>query len=97
METTDFIEGSILHGLKFDEFIDLPEPTRRKLVNLMARLSEKSYRRGVQQALTIGCIHDVCDWRYGPLEKSIGINTQEFETVAYRHSQQNSELRQVGL
>jgi hypothetical protein len=94
---SDFIKRSILHGLKRDEFRDMPPTTRRKLVKLMARLAEKSYRRGVQQALSVGCIHPVSDWRYGALEKSVGIDTRSTETAIERLFEQNSELRQVGF
>lgn len=94
---SDFIKNSILHGLKMDEFRDMPKATRRKLVKLMARLSEKSYRRGVQQALSVECIHPVADWRYGSLEKSTGIDTQRSETVIKRLFEQNMELRHIGF
>jgi hypothetical protein len=55
---TDFAAYSVAHGLKNREFADLDERTKRKLVRLMARISEKSYRRGFQQGHTFR-EHDV--------------------------------------
>jgi hypothetical protein len=94
---SDFIKSSILQGLKMNEFSELPKPTLRKLVKLMARISERSYRRGVQQALSVGCIHPVSNWRYAPLERSAGIDTPSSKSVIYRLFEQNPELDQVGL
>jgi len=94
---TDFTTRSILHGLKMAEFSEMPKATQRKLVKLMARISERSYRRGVQQALAIGCIHPVAEWRYGSMEKSAGINTRRKTTVIDRLFEQNMELREVGF
>lgn len=45
---SDFMKGSVLEGFKFGEFCDLDMATRRKLVAIMARISECSYRRGFQ-------------------------------------------------
>lgn len=47
----DFIPSSIAYGLKFHEFDDIPKRQKKKLVRLMARLMEKSYKRGVQQGV----------------------------------------------
>lgn len=45
---SDFIDRSVAFGLKFGEFATLDKSTREKLILLMARISEKSYRRGFQ-------------------------------------------------
>jgi hypothetical protein len=45
----DFTSRSVAEGLQIGEFRDLPENVRSKLVRLMARISEASYRRGLQQ------------------------------------------------
>jgi len=80
------------------EFEDLPKSTKRKLVKLMARISEKSYRRGVQQALAVGFTHkSVSDWRYGDMNKSKGIDTPCTFSTKDRFFQQNSEITQVGF
>jgi hypothetical protein len=49
----DFIPQSVVYGLKFGEFRQLPMPIKKKLVRLMARIAEKSYRRGFQHG-TLG-------------------------------------------
>jgi len=51
----------------------------------------------VQQALAIGCIHPVAEWRYGSMEKSAGIDTRRKTTVIDRLFEQNMELREVGF
>lgn len=48
----DFDSDSVAFGLKEGEFASLPEPTRNKLVRLMSRISEASFRRGFQH----GCV-----------------------------------------
>jgi hypothetical protein len=45
---SDYVSSSVLHGLTEGEFSNLPPTTRKKLLRLMARVSEASYRRGYQ-------------------------------------------------
>ena len=40
------MEDSVAYPLHMDEFRDLPERTKKNLLRLMAKISEKSYRRG---------------------------------------------------
>ncbi len=47
-EFEHFAEFSIAHGLKENEFYSLDDDVKQKLIKLMARISEKSYRRGLQ-------------------------------------------------
>ena len=75
----DFSINSVCHGLHEGEFETLPAATRRKLVKLMARISEASYRRGFQQGVVLNNAApetippDLADWRYRQsLAKSIG-------------------------
>ena len=42
-----FDSGSVAYKLRHGEFDHLSERDRRRLVRLMARIAEKSYRRGV--------------------------------------------------
>lgn len=42
------IDSGIGKGLRYDEFAKLPEITQRKLLKLLARVSESSFRRGLQ-------------------------------------------------
>ena len=53
------------YGLKEHEFDGLSPSVRRKLVRLMARIAEKSYRRGFQHGAVLGnaCI-DPADLRF---------------------------------
>lgn len=56
------------------EFVDIDPRTRDKLFVLMARIAEKSYRRGFQQAIESS--HPVrvnlLDWRFDtPADKSV--------------------------
>lgn len=63
-----YTEMSAAHGLEYDEFANLPRATRKKLVRLMARISERSYRRGLQQGVYLhkhnALLVDPRDWRY---------------------------------
>lgn len=85
-DSSDFTEDSLAHGLKFGEFNDIPNEKISKLIRLMARISEKSYRRGVQQAAMFFIEKDgagiidsdqssLHDWRYGTsLDESPGLD-----------------------
>jgi hypothetical protein len=54
MPKSSFNTKSVAYGLRDGEFSELPEKTKKKLVKLMARLSEQAYRRGFQQGHTLG-------------------------------------------
>ena len=45
--------GTITRGMKEWEFSDIPKSKRKKLITLMARISERSYRRGFQHGKVI--------------------------------------------
>ena len=69
METLDayerrisFCKGSVAHGLKRNEFATLPELVKKRLVKLIARIAEKSYRRGFQHG-TLG-LHTVDAYKF---------------------------------
>ena len=69
------MKNSICKGLNCDEFHDLTNAQRKKIVKLLARVSEKSYRRGAQQSQNVPWVHDSqSKWRYSNIDKSIGIN-----------------------
>jgi len=42
-----------LYGLKSGEFQDLPRPVKSKLLRMIARIAEKSYRRGFQHGVVM--------------------------------------------
>jgi hypothetical protein len=67
--TSPFPKGSVGHGFEFDEFADIPPKTTKKLMKLMARIAEQSYRRGFQQALESELpitVDVIWKWRYDP-------------------------------
>ena len=45
---SDFIRESVAYGLCFEEFSHLSKSDRKKLLKLMANISEKSYLRGAR-------------------------------------------------
>lgn len=45
----DFLEQSVAHGFNRYEFLHLSEEDRTRIVLLLARISEQSFRRGFQQ------------------------------------------------
>ena len=49
----DFGSHSVAYGLKDLEFSKLPELTKKRLLRLMARISENSFRRGLQHGKVI--------------------------------------------
>ena len=51
LECTEFSVTSSMYGLKYGQFDHLEKKDKMKLVRLIARISERAYRRGVQQAL----------------------------------------------
>lgn len=46
---SDFNKTSIAYGMKASDLQHIDKQTKKKLVRLMARLAERSYRRGFQQ------------------------------------------------
>jgi hypothetical protein len=52
--SSDFEARSVAYGLKEGEFENLPPLVRRKLIRLMARIAEQSYRRGFQHGAAFG-------------------------------------------
>jgi hypothetical protein len=60
----DFIPESVAYGLKCGEFDNLSERDKRRLVKLMARISEASYRRGFQHGTLGRHTIDVLKFRF---------------------------------
>jgi hypothetical protein len=88
--------------LRDGRFAHLPEPDRRDLLRLMARISEQAYRRGVQQALTLSAKglpmpFDLWSWRYGvSLDQSPELHGRRIESRE-RLEMENHGLPRVGL
>lgn len=54
MTSEFYSRRSVAHGLAPDIFAALPLPQRRRLVRLLARVSEASFRRGYQHGVECG-------------------------------------------
>ena len=59
-----FVENSIAMGFKPHEFSNLETDVKSKLIKLMARISEKSYRRGLQHGSLGIAIVDPAELRF---------------------------------
>ena len=59
-----FTEFSIANGLEPNEFYFLDDDIKQKLIKLMARISEKSYRRGLQHGSLGIAIVDPAELRF---------------------------------
>lgn len=96
---SDFVNGSSAYGLEYGEFKNLPESTKKKIVKMMARVMERAYRRGVQQAIVMNAgelNRDMYKWRYGvSLNKSIGIDG--YKTTSVERLEMEEPLKCVGL
>jgi hypothetical protein len=85
MEKSDFHDGSVALGLQHREFMGLPKAVRRQLLRLIARVSEKSYRRGFQQGATFGdrCVYPLADFRFNkPLDLSPATDRRNYGFTA---------------
>lgn len=101
----DFIKSSVAYGMKQNELDDLPKGVKKKLIRLMARISEASYRRGFQQGVVFKeerpktITNDLWKWRFEQsLDKAKGgdgfngvLKSQERLFLEY------GELREIGL
>jgi hypothetical protein len=75
MKQDDFIPSSIAYKLPRDAFKGLPATTQRRMLRLLAQVSEKSYRRGLQHGAVLGpeghITRDVAELRHSPaMDKS---------------------------
>jgi hypothetical protein len=94
------MKGTLTYGLNAQDFEGLSERTKRKLLVLMSRISEASYRRGCQQAQEMECAHDrIGGWRYGNLDKSPGFDTRHIKFTALERLdiEYGPQLYEVGL
>lgn len=101
--TTDFNARACAYGLRWAEFDHLTERDRRKLLRLMARLAEKSYRRGAQQGAVLGAegvvAHDLHKWRYErSLDRCPWLDCPEmYNDPVQRLLMENDDLRRIGF
>ena len=90
-----------------EEFDGIPEKQKKKLTVIMARIMEKAYRRGVQQALHLNETNEISDkllsseglhnWRYGnSIDESIGVDGFQTKSVE-RLLIEEPNLRMLGF
>ena len=97
---SDFEANSVAYGLKMDEFDDLSPDVKRKLVRLMARLAEQSYRRGFQHGTVLGkdARLDPGELRYGPsLDESPYTNSSGGHSSSERLFMECAVLNMLGF
>jgi len=92
----EFSTRSVAGGLKYREFGSLDTRTKKKLIKLMARISESSYRRGFQHG-TLGIhIIDPVTLRFDrSLDKSPYTDTKGGHTSKERLEMEYHVLRQL--
>jgi hypothetical protein len=97
MTTGDFTKRGVAHGLKFGEFDALPAGTKTKLVRLMSRIAEKSYRRGLQHG-TLDLTVDPAKLRFEvSLDKSPFTDGAGGDTAIERLFMECGALRHIGF
>ena len=98
---TDFISTSIAYGLKEDAFEHLSDRDKKRLVRLMARLAEKSYRRGVQHGAVLakGMSEDaMVKWRFERnLDTSPWVDSPTVQKSIERLFMESGVLREIGF
>ena len=92
MTSGDFNSRSAAYGLKEGEFDDLDPKVKKRLLKLMSRISEMSYRRGAQHgAFLIGGVTEgqeyerIAKWRFrSSLDRSVGVDGRKVVTDAMK-------------
>lgn len=101
-QPSPFGPHSVAVGLEYEAFAHLSEQDKKRLIRLMARIAEKSYRRGVQQGAALhDCPmfrDDLAEWRYmTPLDHSAWADSPYTETSVSRLFTENGELYRLGF
>ena len=105
LECTDFWWDSSIYGFKVLELLDLDQNLQNKLMRMIARIMERAYRRGVQQAITLykngnipdEIISNLHDWRYdNNLDISPGLH-RGFQTTSLERLEMEESLIEIGL
>ena len=97
---SDFEKYSVAHGLKMHEFMSLPIRLKKRLVRLMARISEKSFRRGFQHGKECKApvVMPPADFRFDtPLDKSPSIHGYPGYSSIERLFMEFSVLQHIGF
>ena len=100
---SDFTSKSVAYGLSNGEFVGMDKKKVRKLRKLMARISEASYRRGLQHGEYLtqndALVVDTSDFRfYRSLANSPFADQKNagYTSIA-RFDMENSMLYMIGL
>ena len=103
---TPFDSTSVAYPLALDEFSDIDPSTKKKLLRLMARISEASFRRGFQHGKLETTIADPFHLRYRvSLDKSpyTNVTGKNGKWICSHHSSlwrlncECSELTNIGF
>lgn len=104
LDCTHYVESSSQYGLHPDEFNHLSQEDLIKLNRLIARIMERAYRRGVQQAIVLNkhkCIDrkildDLAAWRYeNDLDISFGLDG--FKSSSIKRLNMEENLHELGF
>ena len=92
----------ITHGFDDDVLAGLEQHQLDAITTLLARSSERAYRRGFQQGSTLSRLPEaranLHDWRYGvSADDSPWADAPRIETSADRLFTENRELARLGL
>lgn len=103
---TEYTKKHYAYPLSRGEFDHLSPQDRKKLRRLMARIAERSYRRGAQQGAYLHSIrhpgmvpiNKLHDWRYLPsLDLSPGLDTRLRRPSLDLLDQEQPDLWKIGL
>ncbi len=100
---SDFIASSVAHGLTFGAFEHLSQKDKKRLIRLIARISEASYRRGLQHGGIFGHRVDVYAFRYkhsldkSPFTDVEGAPKNKGTSSTWRLFCENGVLRDLGF
>ena len=101
---SDFDSQQVSYGLDADEFMKLPEGVKEKLVTLLARVSEASFRRGFHCGAVAQKVHplkitqDLKGWRRDqPLTRSRHADSSQSMSSNERLFDQYPDLSEIGF
>ena len=97
-----FFGQHVANGFAPGEFDHLSDRDKASLRRLLARVAERSYRRGAQQGAEMSKRGEIGvkihDWRYGPsLDRAPWLHGVRVETSLARLDMENGCLRDIGL
>lgn len=102
MKTSDFLPSSVAYKLPRKCFADLTPRQKSRVLRLVAQVSEKSYRRGLQHGVVLSAekaiVKDVAIFRYTPaMDKSPDADGFRTLTSVERVQQEYIVLHALGF